>query len=123
MIDTLGVLTGLKPGITTVSVDGGAGTIEVYVINVDLDADTDRDNVVDNDKDEPLDAVWSLVRGATYSVNCDDDDNNGKSDAIEFTSTGAPIDENFTIENAADAAELAKFVIRSPGISLPRPSR
>jgi hypothetical protein len=93
-----------------VTADGpGPGPLNVVVLG-----DTNRDGVI-TDADVPGHTTWTAASGAIFSVNFDDDDNNDQPDAVNFNDSGAPFGENFVIENAADAQELAPVVIRALG--------
>ena len=82
--------------------------------NIMIVGDTDRNGTV-TVADELGRAGWTKVRGAIFAVNYDDDNKNGKSDAVEFNDKGEPVNEDFVLENADDAAQSAPLVIRRTG--------
>jgi hypothetical protein len=85
-------------------------------LTIGLLADTDRNGTVGaSDLDGRGD--WTSGRGAIFSVNLDDDDRNGLSDAVTVNDQGVPVGENFVVEGAADALDLAPLVIRALGPS------
>ena len=118
-IDELGVLTGIKGGKTTVTTDSGSGSIDVYVVDLRMLADTDRDGAIDNDKDRPLKSVASRSRGAIFNVNFNDSDGDGESDAVSYDENGLPVLENNTIENEADIADISPIRFVKTGVALP----
>lgn len=83
---------------------------------VDLDVDTNRDGVVEDDVDDPAEEKWTKKRGAFFMVNYDDDESDQKPDAIDFDNKGRPINENLVIENAADAKDITELVVRIRGL-------
>lgn len=83
---------------------------------VDLDVDTNRNGVVEDDVDEDGEDNWTKKRGAFFMVNLDDDDGDGKPDAIDFNHLGKPIRENPNIDNAADAQDITELIVRIKGI-------
>src|SRR5262249_7996225 len=81
---------------------------------IKLVGDTNRDGVV-TEADEPNRDRWAKTSGAIFAVNHDDNNGDHKPDAVDFRDDGHPYNENFTIENDADAAQLAPLVIRKTG--------
>jgi protein-arginine deiminase len=67
---------------------------------VDLDADTDRNGVVDA-SDETGEDAWSSSRGAIFYLNIDDDDSNNQFDSSDAV-----------VANAADAQDLSSVWLR-----------
>ena len=88
------------------------------VPEVDLDVDTDRDGVVENnDQDEANEDCWAKDRGAIYNVNFDRDGSRTaggepRPDAIHFSDWGIAEDEDYVIENSDDVEDIAPLVIR-----------
>ena len=81
-------------------------------LRVDLDVDTDRDGVVNDERDEAGEERWSRDRGALFLANFDDDDLDGVIDAIDFNRAGEPISEDGTINGPRDAEDITPLVIR-----------
>ena len=92
--------------------------IDPSAVRIDLDVDTDRDGVVDDDLDEPGEDAWTPGRGAIFMVNLDNDDasRDGRPDAIDFDVRGAPVSEDFTIDGPRDALDLTELVVRIEGV-------
>ena len=92
--------------------------LDPSAVRVDLDVDTDRDGVVDDDLDEAGEDAWTPDRGAIFMVNLDNDDANrgGRPDAIDFDVRGAPVSEDFTIDGPRDALDLTELVVRVEGV-------
>ncbi|MFO0874693.1 MAG: protein-arginine deiminase family protein [Phycisphaerales bacterium] len=78
---------------------------------IDLDVDTNRDNVIDDD-DERDEEMWSRDRGAFYLVNCDDDDGDGKADAAEYDKDENVVVIDEVINNAMDEKDITPFIVR-----------
>lgn len=99
----------------------GSDAVRLTVIKVHLDVDTDRDGVVSEQADQKGKETWAHDRGAIFGVNFDRNGNrlDGAGmpipDAINFSDDGMPTDEDYTIENADDALDIAPMVIRSIG--------
>ena len=91
--------------------------LDPSAVRVDLDVDTDRDGVVDDDLDEMGEDAWTSGRGAMFMVNLDNDDGSrdGRPDAIDFDVRGAPVSEDFVIDGARDALDLTELVVRIEG--------
>lgn len=109
-IDELGVLTGLTGGKTSITVDGGGSAIDVYVVDLQMVADTNRDGSIDVEKDRPLKEVISRDRGAIYTIN---------RNAIVYDSQGKAISEDNAIESAAELKKIAPIRIAKTGTVLP----
>lgn len=119
-----GEFTAEEAGICRVMVVNRGGSVldavDVHVIKVDLDVDTDRNGVVDDIADEYGEDIWEEDRGAIYNVNFDRDGsrtNGGEPipDAIHFDDTGVPVMEDFFIEDTLgrdDEKDIAPLVIR-----------
>ena len=92
--------------------------LDPSAVRVDLDVDTDRDGVVDDDLDEAGEDSWTPGRGAMFMVNLDNDDGSrdGRPDAIDFDVRGAPASEDFVIDGSRDALDLTEIVIRIEGV-------
>ncbi len=92
--------------------------LDPSAVRVDLDVDTDRDGLVDDDLDEAGEDAWTTDRGAMFVVNLDNDDGgrDGSPDAIDFDVKGAPVSEDFTIDGPRDALDLAELVVRIEGV-------
>ena len=92
--------------------------LDLSAVRVDLDVDTDRDGMVDDDLDEAGEDAWTHERGAIFMVNLDNDDGgrDGRPDAIDFDVRGAPVSEDFTIDGRRDALDLAELVVRLEGV-------
>ncbi len=92
--------------------------LDPSAVRVDLDVDTDRDGLVDDDLDEPGEDAWTSERGAMFMVNLDNDDvsRDGRPDAIDFDVRGAPVSESFEIDGPRDALDLTELVVRIEGI-------
>lgn len=96
---------------------GKSDRLEFYVINVDLDVDTNRNGVVDVNADEDGEDDWNSTTGAIFNVNYDQDgtrtyDGFPIPDAIYFDDSGIPRLEDFVIDNAADELDITPLVIR-----------
>jgi len=101
-----------------------AATIGVYVLNIDLDVDTDRDGVVEDDGDEVGEDNWVDDLGAIYCVNFDADEGRMVGgvtvpDAIHFASTGVACEEDFTLAVGEDLSEIAPLIIRKIADEIP----
>ena len=92
--------------------------VDLSAVRVDLDVDTDRDGVVDDSLDEAGEDAWTSERGAMFMVNLDKDDGgrDGRPDAIDFDVSGAPVSEDFVIDNSRDALDLTELVVRIEGV-------
>ena len=92
--------------------------LDPSAVRVDLDVDTDRDGLVDDDLDEPGEDAWTTGRGAMFMVNLDNDDGSrdGRPDAIDFDVRGAPVSESFEIDGPRDALDLTELVVRIEGV-------
>jgi len=92
--------------------------LDPSAVRVDLDVDTDRDGMVDDDLDEAGEDAWTHERGAIFMVNLDNDDGgrDGRPDAIDFDVRGAPVSEDFTIDGPRDALDITELVIRVEGV-------
>ena len=86
----------------------------VYVYQVDLDVDTNRDTNV-NASDEAGEDAWTSSSGAIFAVNYDDDDANNGVDGMDFDDKGDPTNEDFTINGAGDEADIAPLLIPKVG--------
>ncbi|HPD32121.1 MAG TPA: protein-arginine deiminase family protein [Phycisphaerae bacterium] len=91
-------------------------TVQVTVIRVGLDVDTDRDGTVNHLLDESRKDEITRDRGALFMTNYDDDDANGHPDAVSFNNEGQPIDENTDIE-PGDVPDIGHLVVRAPGFA------
>jgi hypothetical protein len=122
----------------SVELDDGTGTVHskksdavrITVVKVHLDVDTDRDGIVDEQKDDHGKDTWTSSRGAIFSVNLDadcgrtsDGTPNGFPipDSIYIKDDGTPDYESLKIEdpinaNADDTLDLAPMVIRKIGV-------
>ena len=92
--------------------------LDPSAVRIDLDVDTDRDGVVDDDLDEAGEDAWTPTRGAIFMVNLDNDDasRDGRPDAIDFDVRGAPVSEDFTIDGPRDALDMTELVVRIKGV-------
>ncbi len=92
--------------------------LDPSAVRVDLDVDTDRDGVVDDDLDEAGEDAWTPGRGAMFMVNLDNDDasRDGRPDAIDFDVRGAPVSEDFVIDGERDALDMTELVVRIEGV-------
>jgi hypothetical protein len=111
---------GISPGresVTWAMLDPGghvvaSDTVVFTVVRADLDADTNRDNVID-DSDEPHEDQWTAEHGAIILDNADDDDNDHKPDNWD----GSDLDlDGFndaadTIINVADIGDIGPLVM------------
>jgi len=109
----------LPPGEYTITAKIGEDPLQkddfiIYVHQVDLDVDTNRDEVVDG-TDESGEDAWSGSSGAIFAVNYDDDDNDDSIDGTDFDDKGDPANEDFTINGAGDVDDIAPLVIPKVG--------
>ncbi|MGQ9652054.1 MAG: protein-arginine deiminase family protein, partial [Phycisphaerae bacterium] len=92
-------------------------TVQVTVIRLGLDVDTDRDGTVNHLLDESRKDEITRDRGALFMTNYDDDDApDGHPDAIDFNDEGQPIAENTDIESG-DVPDIGHLVVRAPGLT------
>lgn len=91
-------------------------TFKLYVVHVDLDVDTNRNNVVE-DVDDTNEDLWNATSGAIFAVNYDDDivGSGTRSDSIEFRKNGKPYHEDFEINGPMDLDDIAPIVIQKVG--------
>jgi protein-arginine deiminase len=88
-----------------VSVDDGEKSTADLIITVDralidIDADSNRDGLID-DKDEENEDVWGSDQGAVVFANFDDDDGDNRSDASDQIVNGS-----------ADESDLVEMIVR-----------
>ncbi|MCX7806334.1 MAG: hypothetical protein N3A38_14285, partial [Planctomycetota bacterium] len=90
---------------------------QIVLIVVDIDADSNRDGVV-NDEDDVGEDTWGRERGAVVLVNCDDDDLPERKESgmarIDKDTTGDDGDE--------DMVDMARLIVKRIGLPqlLPR---
>jgi hypothetical protein len=97
---------------------GQSARYKFSILQADVDADTNRDGVI-NDSDDANENAWTAISGAIFSVNYDRDGSRTDGgvpigDAIHFDDSGAPVNEDKVIDNAADEADITPFVIHKP---------
>lgn len=91
--------------------------VRINVIRVALLVDTDRDGVIDPEKDLKRKEQWTKSRGAIFSVSCSRFDGSRNiggmpiPDALYINDDGNPANENFTVTGDG-AKELAPLLIR-----------
>ncbi len=112
---------GMRGSATTLTSVAGPRPLGINVIpiglanlTVRLTGDTDRDGSV-TDADLPGRGAWTRDRGALYAVNFDDDDGDGRPDAVDWNDQGRPSDENAVVENDRDVRDLAAMRISPLG--------
>lgn len=94
---------------------------------IDIDVDTNRDTLINGD-DEDGEDRWTKARGAFFLLNVDDDDGDGKPDAIEWGQvpagaappSGDPWDPELFVEDTkingdTDKADITQVVLRKTG--------
>ena len=93
--------------------------INLSIIELDLDVDSDRDGIIDNTMDEYKEDHWTDQRGAIFMVNYDNDsaDHKRNPDSIDFAEGGYPISEDFYINGLKDSLDITELVIRVNGIN------
>ena len=92
-------------------------TIALTVILLDLDVDTNRDAIVQqNNLDDSMEQSFSKDRGAIFMVNYDSDDPGSSPDSISFMSGGEPdIEEDLKINGPDDVRDIGHLIVRGPG--------
>ncbi|MFK7939096.1 MAG: protein-arginine deiminase family protein [Roseovarius sp.] len=90
---------------------------DISILQVDLDADTDRSGTI-TESDEPGEDLWLDTRGAYFSVNLDADDPSLSNDAVQIDHEGIPRDEDLYI-NTGDTDDITPLIVHAPGAPLP----
>ena len=109
-----------KPHTLVVSVVFREADVVESPPKVDLDVDTDRNDSVDNQADEDGEETWLKTRGANFIVNCDDDDGDGRPDAIVFDENvrDLAVYESGQVKGGDDAQEMAALKIQAPAVTI-----
>ncbi len=84
-----------------------------FECQVDIDVDTNRDNDI-TAADELDEDKWTRDRGALFLVNCDDDDQDKKSDSAEYDRLEQSVIVDDSI-NIGDAGDITPIVIGPVG--------
>jgi Protein-arginine deiminase (PAD)/PKD domain len=106
------------------SILGTSGRHAFKGIRTDLDVDADRNTTLDDTADDIGEDAWTNTRGAIFGVNLDRDGSRTAGavpipDAVDFDDAGRPTNEDFLIDNAADALDVTPVMLRGLGTPLP----
>ncbi len=99
--------------------NGGSnnGTTAAVVVGIDLQADTNRDGVVNFDAtDDEGEDSWDANHGAVFLANMDDDDKSCRNAGNDATLAKCFDGNDDQLDGEADLDDMAQIVVRSTGV-------